>query len=70
MLVTFASKPDGIVVTVDGEARGRTPVRVYLTPGTHVVQFVDEDGLHTQSIDVKTGGRTQWTYDASGNRMQ
>src|SRR5262249_52867297 len=40
---TINSRPDGLVVTIDDEVRGRTPIRVTLPLGNHTVH-IQKDG--------------------------
>ena len=50
------SDPPGAKVTVDGERRGVTPMKVQLPPGQHVVVVSDGKTTTTRSVTVAAGG--------------
>lgn len=70
LAVTITSLPQGLLVEVDGTARGRTPLRVLLPLGEHTLTIVDTDGIRSRPIQVSAGGRTTWTYDAADDAFR
>jgi hypothetical protein len=51
----FNSVPEGAAITIDGVARGVTPVRVSLAPGAHTVEIVSGSTTKTLPITVEAG---------------
>ena len=49
------SVPDGASITIDGVARGTTPLRVSLAPGAHSVQITSGSVSRTLPITVEAG---------------
>lgn len=70
VIVLVTSEPGGLWVEIDGVTRGRAPVRVELQPGAHTLAVVDEDGVHSRTIQVSAGGRTAWAYDGVRNTFE
>ena len=52
----FTSVPDGASITIDGMARGITPLRMSLPAGTHSVQIKSGSVTRTLPITVEAGG--------------
>jgi len=70
VLVSFTSKPVGLLVTVDGQRRGSAPLKLTLTPGTHVVSF-DADGRTVSgTVTVESGGRNTWMLHAAHGKIE
>lgn len=60
-----ASKPDGAMVWIDGEERGKTPCTVKLKPGSARLMLVHAGYLASQSaIDVREGAKVDVTLKA------
>lgn len=53
---TFSSVPDGALISIDGVARGTTPIRLSLAAGAHSVQITSGDVSRTIPIIVERGG--------------
>jgi len=49
------SVPDGASITIDGVARGTTPIRLSLAPGAHSVQITSGSVTRTLPITVEAG---------------
>lgn len=61
------SEPSGAQVTIDGQKRGSTPVRLTdLPPGKHELLFDAKSGSVKQSVHVDAGVTTQVTVRMSG----
>jgi hypothetical protein len=54
--VTVTSEPSGSPVTIDGAARGATPLTLALAPGSHRVDVGAGPSLRSQDLDVSRGG--------------
>ena len=52
----FSSVPDGALISIDGVARGTTPIRLSLAAGAHRVQITSGDVSRTIPITVEPGG--------------
>jgi serine/threonine protein kinase len=64
--VPIASKPDGAMVWIDGEERGRTPCAVKLSPGSARVTLVRAGFRTSQStVDVSDGATVDVTLVAA-----
>ncbi len=59
--VTFSSRPLGATVSIDGTARGSTPLRVDLPAGTHLAVLIAPDGTRTEHT-IKVGARAAARY--------
>jgi serine/threonine protein kinase len=60
-----ASKPDGAMVWIDGEERGKTPCTVKLKPGSARLVLVHAGYLASQSaVDVREGAKVDVTLKA------
>ena len=61
--VTITSEPSGAPVTIDGEARGSTPLTTAVTAGSHVVEVGAGTGVR-RPLQVTRGGdmrmHVQW----------
>ena len=53
---TFSSVPEGAEITIDGTARGVTPLRVSLAAGAHTVQITSGSITRTIPMTVEAGG--------------
>jgi PEGA domain len=58
---TINSRPEGLVVTIDDEVRGRTPIRVTLPLGNHTLQ-IQKDGEERSIPLVVEAGTTVSQY--------
>ena len=68
--VRLSSIPFGIEVYVDGKSRGKTPVTIDLTPGTHTVMYLDgEDTLRTE-VDVQATGGNLFNYVRAEGKLR
>jgi hypothetical protein len=56
--VTVASEPAGAPVSIDGVARGVTPLTLTLGSGAHRVEIGEGDRVRVQTINVARGGET------------
>lgn len=71
----IATQPDGALVRVDGQDRGRTPLSITVAPGTHSV-LVRLDGHLDVSAQVSVGTQgasftaTLWPRQASALRLR
>ena len=54
--VAVTSDPLGSPVSIDGVARGMTPFSMALSPGLHEISVGAGAQVHTQSVNVTTGG--------------
>ena len=54
--VTVTSQPSGSPVTIDGAARGTTPLTLALTPGSHRIDVGAGSELRGQDLNVTRGG--------------
>src|SRR5215831_5404960 len=51
-------------VKIDGKELGDSPVAGYkVSPGSHDVACIDDDGPHTQSVAVEAGKSVGWRYN-------
>ena len=65
IVLPIASKPDGAMVWIDGEERGKTPCTVKLKAGSVRLVLVHEGYLASQSaIDVRDGAKVDVTLKA------
>lgn len=53
---TFSSVPEGASITIDGTARGVTPLRVSLPAGAHTVEITSGSTTRTIPITIEPGG--------------
>ena len=54
--LVLSSDPEGAAVAIDGDAvSGKTPLRVRLAPGSHVVRFSLGDARETRTVEVAAG---------------
>jgi PEGA domain len=51
----ITSLPEGASITIDGVARGTTPLRVSLAPGSHSVQITSGSASRTLPVTVEAG---------------
>jgi hypothetical protein len=64
--VPIASKPEGAMVWIDGEERGKTPCGVKLKPGGARVTLVREGYMTSQStVDVSDGAKVDVTLQTA-----
>ncbi len=68
--VRFGSVPFGLMVYLDGTLVGKTPKTAEVTPGTHVLMFVDGERTQREEITVEPGGKTIWTYNTTRGNVQ
>ncbi|HEY5283345.1 MAG TPA: PEGA domain-containing protein, partial [Polyangia bacterium] len=69
--VPFVSKPDGAMVWIDGEERGKTPCTVKLKPGSARLALVHAGYLSNQSsIDVRDGAKVDATLKVAQPPME
>ena len=61
--VTLNSRPDGVVVFVDGVARGVTPVEIDLPAGPHEVVFAEGAMERRLPLKVEAGARLSENVD-------
>jgi archaellum component FlaG (FlaF/FlaG flagellin family) len=54
--VTVTSQPSGLPVTIDGAARGASPLTLELTPGSHRIDVGAGPELRSQDLNVTRGG--------------
>ena len=73
-MVAFASKIQGARIFVDGELRGRTPLKVALElqPGRHKLEIKFGKPTLTQEVDLKNGESWVWpaTVDFSEDQIR
>jgi hypothetical protein len=63
------SEPSGAKVTVDGQRRGATPLRMMdLPPGDHVLLFDAPSGSVKQTVHIDAGVLTQVTVRMPGRQ--
>jgi len=62
----FKSVPDGASITIDGTARGVTPLRVSLPPGTYNVQITSGSTSRTLPITVEAGSVVSQYVELAG----
>jgi hypothetical protein len=63
------SEPSGAKVTVDGQKRGATPVRLNdLPPGDHQLSFESSSGSVKQTVHIEAGITTQVTVRMPGKQ--
>jgi hypothetical protein len=65
-VIAITSTPPGAEVTLDGQARGQSPVELKDVPvGTHTVVLQSAGGRATRQVTVRPGGRTpiEVTFD-------
>jgi hypothetical protein len=62
-LVLIDSRPQGLVAIVDGQPRGRTPVRLSLPFGTHNMELREGSDSRRLSIVVESGTTTSQFID-------
>ena len=70
VMVTFNSKPQGAVVTVDGHPRGSTPIQIFLAPGAHTVSFDVDGKVIAREVAVAGVGQNSWTYFVGQGRIE
>jgi hypothetical protein len=69
--VPITSKPDGAMVWIDGEERGKTPCTVKLEPGSARLALVHAGYLSSQSsIDVREGAKVEATLKPVASPME
>jgi hypothetical protein len=61
--LTIGTTPIGIAVTVDGQARGLTPLTVQLDPGAHIVKLQRGTEERTISVQVASGADMTQHYE-------
>ena len=61
--VALNSRPEGVVVTVDGVGRGLTPVELDLPPGSHDVVFAEGAMERRLTLKVEAGARVSENVD-------
>jgi hypothetical protein len=61
--VALNSRPEGVVVSVDGVGRGLTPVEVDLPPGSHDVVFAEGTTERRLTLKVEAGARISENVD-------
>ncbi len=61
--VALNSRPEGVVVSVDGVGRGLTPVEVDLPPGSHDVVFAEGAMERRLTLKVEAGARVSENVD-------
>jgi hypothetical protein len=61
--VALNSRPEGVVVSVDGVGRGLTPVEVDLPPGSHDVVFAEGAAERRLTLKVEAGARVSENVD-------
>ena len=66
VLVTLTSEPLGVAVSIDGQPRGVTPLRVYLMPIAHQVRFSGAGGSGTLTVTPTEEGTNTWNWKAPG----
>jgi serine/threonine protein kinase len=52
------SNPEGAAVIVDGEARGKTPITLTLSPGAHKVELLSEGANRLVPVTITAGAET------------
>ncbi len=66
--IKLFSSPLGIPVSLDGKSIGKTPIKVTVKSGAHIVVFHDGDKAIRKTITVSAGQKTRWKYQqASGS---
>jgi hypothetical protein len=61
--VALNSRPEGVVVSVDGVGRGLTPVEIDLPPGSHDVVFAEGAMERRLTVKVEAGARVSENVD-------
>jgi hypothetical protein len=61
--VTINSRPDGASVTIDGVARGATPLKVSLPAGQHSLQLSNSVDQRTIPLTIEPGARVSQYVD-------
>ena len=61
--VALNSRPEGVVVSVDGVGRGLTPVEIDLPPGSHDVVFAEGAMERRLTLKVEAGARVSENVD-------
>jgi hypothetical protein len=61
--VALNSRPEGVVVSVDGVGRGLTPVELDLPPGSHDVVFAEGAMERRLTLKVEAGARVSENVD-------
>jgi hypothetical protein len=55
--VVVNTTPAGIAVAIDGQHRGMSPLTVNVSPGSHVISLVTENGVRKIPVTVTAGGQ-------------
>jgi serine/threonine protein kinase len=67
--VKILTQPPTAIVLIDGaEAKGRSPVKLELAPGSHQVEVKSGDQSGRFSIAVTADGENRWCWSFSDNR--
>lgn len=68
--VLLNSRPEGVIVSVDGTGRGVTPVELDLPAGAHGVVFADGASERRLTVNVEAGARISENVDVPGAARQ
>jgi hypothetical protein len=60
--IILKSVPPAAEVTVGGERRGRTPLKLALTHGQHLVYLSSGPTMREVVVDVAAEGPSSWCY--------
>jgi hypothetical protein len=59
------STPPGAQVTIDGQARGTTPLAIELPPGSHTIELKRRDLTRRFEVEIRPGEQATQTFDWS-----
>ena len=68
--VKLLSVPRTASLMIDGENAGRTPAKLQLAPGAHVVRIVSGDAERAFAVEVVEGADNKWCYVFSSSEVR